>query len=201
MTPWLRALVRATGLLIVLGAAVLCGGSLSAHHALPTPSGATASSHAPLASLPASPSASPSFSASSLPFSASSPSSVSSSPPSPPSSPSAEPSWRRSRWPDRGREWPGRPPWWRTEAVPEEGDGRADPGDAHGSPESDPSSLSPQQAAPLTSGPADGSVSGTVPRTGTETGPMLRMLPLGSGLILIGLGLGLAFIALRLRRS
>jgi hypothetical protein len=30
---------------------------------------------------------------------------------------------------------------------------------------------------------------------------MLRILPLGSGLVLIGLGLGLAFIALRVRRS
>ncbi len=31
-------------------------------------------------------------------------------------------------------------------------------------------------------------------------GPVLRILPLGSGLVLIGLGLGLAFFALRLRR-
>jgi hypothetical protein len=31
--------------------------------------------------------------------------------------------------------------------------------------------------------------------------PVLRALPLGSGLILIGLGLGLAFIALRIRRA
>lgn len=31
--------------------------------------------------------------------------------------------------------------------------------------------------------------------------PVLRILPLGSGLILIGLGLGLAFIGLRVRRS
>ena len=31
------------------------------------------------------------------------------------------------------------------------------------------------------------------------SGPVLRMLPLGSGLVLIGLGLGLAFLALRLR--
>ncbi len=32
-------------------------------------------------------------------------------------------------------------------------------------------------------------------------GPVLRALPLGSGLILIGLGLGLAFLALRFRRA
>jgi hypothetical protein len=31
--------------------------------------------------------------------------------------------------------------------------------------------------------------------------PVLEILPLGSGLILIGLGLGLAFLALRLRRD
>ena len=31
--------------------------------------------------------------------------------------------------------------------------------------------------------------------------PVLRVLPLGSGLVLIGLGLGLAFVALRVRRS
>jgi hypothetical protein len=33
------------------------------------------------------------------------------------------------------------------------------------------------------------------------TDPVLRILPLGSGLILIGLGLGLAFIGLRVRRG
>ncbi|WP_406488406.1 hypothetical protein [Streptomyces phaeochromogenes] len=31
--------------------------------------------------------------------------------------------------------------------------------------------------------------------------PVLRVLPLGSGLVLIGLGLGLAFVALRVRRA
>ena len=31
--------------------------------------------------------------------------------------------------------------------------------------------------------------------------PRLRILPLGGGLILVGLGLGLAFIALRVRRE
>ncbi|MBZ9643303.1 hypothetical protein K8369_28800, partial [Streptomyces sp. PSKA30] len=31
--------------------------------------------------------------------------------------------------------------------------------------------------------------------------PVLKILPLGSGLVLIGLGLGLAFLALRVRRS
>jgi hypothetical protein len=38
-------------------------------------------------------------------------------------------------------------------------------------------------------------------RPATAPQPMLRILPLGSGLILIGLGLGLAFVALRVRRG
>ncbi|MEV5316619.1 hypothetical protein AB0K92_02895 [Streptomyces sp. NPDC052687] len=31
--------------------------------------------------------------------------------------------------------------------------------------------------------------------------PVLRILPLGSGMVLIGLGLGLAFVGLRVRRG
>ncbi|MFS4106314.1 hypothetical protein [Streptomyces sp. e14] len=38
-------------------------------------------------------------------------------------------------------------------------------------------------------------------RPETANGHPLQLLPIGSGLVLIGLGLGLAFIALRLRRS
>lgn len=34
---------------------------------------------------------------------------------------------------------------------------------------------------------------------GAVSGPVLRILPLGSGLVLVGLGLGLALLALRLR--
>ncbi|WP_344600514.1 hypothetical protein [Streptomyces glaucus] len=41
----------------------------------------------------------------------------------------------------------------------------------------------------------------TVAHAERGTGPAQRILPLGSGLVLIGLGLGLAFVALRLRRS
>jgi hypothetical protein len=40
----------------------------------------------------------------------------------------------------------------------------------------------------------------TVARPGPGQGTMLRALPLGGGLILIGLGLGVAFVALRVRR-
>ena len=36
---------------------------------------------------------------------------------------------------------------------------------------------------------------------GASDEPTLQILPLGSGLVLIGLGLGLAFLGLRIRRS
>jgi hypothetical protein len=36
---------------------------------------------------------------------------------------------------------------------------------------------------------------------GPATEPVLRILPLGSGLVLIGLGLGLALLGVRLRRA
>jgi hypothetical protein len=36
---------------------------------------------------------------------------------------------------------------------------------------------------------------------GSPPEPVLELLPLGTGLILIGLGLGLAFVALRVRRG
>ncbi|MES4886921.1 hypothetical protein [Streptomyces sp. NPDC096012] len=40
-----------------------------------------------------------------------------------------------------------------------------------------------------------------VQQGGAPAEPVLQILPLGSGLMLIGLGLGLAFLGLRLRRS
>ncbi|MGW8062200.1 hypothetical protein ACVV2G_07950 [Streptomyces ziwulingensis] len=36
---------------------------------------------------------------------------------------------------------------------------------------------------------------------GRAAEPVLRVLPLGTGLVLVGLGLGLAFVGLRLRRG
>ncbi|WP_244328655.1 hypothetical protein [Streptomyces marokkonensis] len=39
------------------------------------------------------------------------------------------------------------------------------------------------------------------PNAVASTGPVLRILPLGSGLVLIGLGFGLAFVALRMRQA
>ncbi|MFE1442993.1 hypothetical protein [Streptomyces sp. NPDC058739] len=49
--------------------------------------------------------------------------------------------------------------------------------------------------------PAARPLSAATPQAAVPTEPVLEILPLGSGLVLIGLGLGLAFIALRLRRD
>ncbi|MEV0689253.1 hypothetical protein [Streptomyces sp. NPDC050388] len=53
------------------------------------------------------------------------------------------------------------------------------------------------EAVPVPSGAPRSPASNT--STGAE--PKVRILPLGSGLVLMGLGLGLAFVGLRLRRS
>ncbi|MGW3678008.1 hypothetical protein [Streptomyces prasinus] len=76
-----------------------------------------------------------------------------------------------------------------------EGSGDSGAGTAHRAP--------PSQEAAAT---ADSEVSrrptaDTVTGTGRAAGPVLRILPLGSGLVLMGFGLGLAFVGLRLRRS
>ncbi|MFF6874979.1 hypothetical protein ACFY9S_06535 [Streptomyces sp. NPDC012474] len=57
----------------------------------------------------------------------------------------------------------------------------------------------PRRTAPVASGPAEQPVREAA-SSERPVGPVLRILPLGSGLVLIGLGLGLAFFALRLRR-
>jgi hypothetical protein len=57
----------------------------------------------------------------------------------------------------------------------------------------------PRETAPLSATPSQQPVreAATAER---PVGQVLRILPLGSGLVLIGLGLALAFVALRLRR-
>jgi hypothetical protein len=63
-------------------------------------------------------------------------------------------------------------------------------------------SASPSQGAGVVpSPPAPQPAQRTVSHADDPAEPVLRILPLGSGLILIGLGLGLAFIALRVRRG
>lgn len=82
------------------------------------------------------------------------------------------------------------------------GEGRERPGRRESAP---PDEAGDEEAVPVpepTSAPEDergdtGAQPGTV--SGPVSGPVLRLLPLGSGLVLIGLGLGVAFVALRLR--
>ncbi|MEU3346942.1 hypothetical protein ABZ723_18510 [Streptomyces sp. NPDC006700] len=195
MTPGLRAPLRATVLLITLAAAVPAGGSARATAAAPE-----VTVGFPFSSVHGtSPSAAPPSPSS--PHSAS----ASASPPSP-SPPSSDPSRAGSR-PGEGRLRPGRPHDRPPEPEDDDTDGPGehdhrdeDFGSDSATPEAPSVSPSGQEAAPLPSGtesPGDLPVA----QDETDTGPVLRYLPLGSGLVLIGLGLGLAFIALRMRRS
>ncbi|MFE5816027.1 hypothetical protein ACFQ6S_21880 [Streptomyces sp. NPDC056479] len=73
----------------------------------------------------------------------------------------------------------------------DDGGSAAESSDAADAPAEDPSPATPsahpaRHPAPRADGPAE---------------PVLELLPLGSGLVLIGLGLGLAFVGLRLRRG
>ncbi|WP_338781191.1 hypothetical protein [Streptomyces sp. DG1A-41] len=84
-----------------------------------------------------------------------------------------------------GLERPGRP-----EDAEERGDG-----EVTAAPEE------PREAVPEPSPATEQPVrEAAAARADRPVGPVLRILPLGSGLVLIGLGLGLAFFALRLRR-
>ncbi|GGT64675.1 hypothetical protein GCM10010256_23020 [Streptomyces coeruleorubidus] len=58
----------------------------------------------------------------------------------------------------------------------------------------------PREAVPEPTAQTEQPVREAAARAERPVGPVLRILPLGSGLVLIGLGLGLAFFALRLRR-
>lgn len=179
MTSWLRSL-RVTGVLIVLSAGMV----------VPAYGGDRA--YAAESSPPASPAPSHSASASA-------------------SEPAAEPSRAGSR-PGEGRERPGR----RNEAeeaervdteaaVPEDGeaaeedegaDGVVD-GDQDGGVTAVPEPPRETAAALLPPHPARPAEE----RAARPAEPALRIMPLGGGLILVGLGLGLAFVALRVRRA
>ncbi|MFF3328540.1 hypothetical protein ACFYWX_03105 [Streptomyces sp. NPDC002888] len=81
----------------------------------------------------------------------------------------------------------------------EEGEGEDDES------ESAESGVDDEEPTPATEPPGEaGLVPSKTPGAGSTeeqpVGRVLRILPLGSGLVLIGLGLGLAFLALRLRR-
>ncbi|RSN48894.1 hypothetical protein DMH12_25765 [Streptomyces sp. WAC 04229] len=103
--------------------------------------------------------------------------------------------------PGEGRQRPGRAGEWRPEQDrAHENAGRRARGD-HDGPAEDPATAEPSGEAALVPSAAP---SRPQPGTGTRaaaTEPVLRVLPLGSGLVLIGLGLALAFVGLRLRRG
>ncbi|MEU6550587.1 hypothetical protein ABZ915_09910 [Streptomyces sp. NPDC046915] len=183
VTPWLRFTLRVAPLPLLLAAVVLPYGATASYGAQPTPSGSATGSPAPSRS----------------------------------SSPSAGPSRAGSRA-GEGRRRPGRP-----EAPPAEIEGDDDtpstqdtepqgldpqdeageaqvPRDAGTEPPA--ASESPEQADPVTSAPPPRDPDQTVTQGGEDAAePFVRILPLGSGLILIGLGLGLAFLGLRVRRG
>lgn len=217
MTPWLpRTAPGAAGRLIapvplLLAALVLSGGAAPAHPRPPGPSpsatapgtpvptpSATATRAAP-STAPARPAA-PGHPAHASPPAPAAPVLLQAASPAPPSR--HEPSGEDDDEDDRRR--PGRthrheggvkdgdrrPPW-------QDGEGRRD-ASSPGTPTA--TSRSPgASAVPLAS--ASARPSAPRPPGGTAAGPVLEMLPLGSGLVLIGLGLGLAFIALRVRRT
>ncbi|MEU9349933.1 hypothetical protein AB0D65_02675 [Streptomyces griseoloalbus] len=58
-----------------------------------------------------------------------------------------------------------------------------------------------QEAAPMSATPSRSPAPDAVAGAQPAVEPVLRILPLGSGLVLIGLGLGLAFVALRMRQG
>ncbi|WAU78628.1 hypothetical protein O1Q96_01980 [Streptomyces sp. Qhu-G9] len=99
-----------------------------------------------------------------------------------------------------GRERPGR------EATPTDEDSAAAHPDSSAGRRSPGASVAPESPSADTAAPTerpdrpvDAHEAADHPVRTSE--PVLRVLPLGSGLVLIGLGLGLAFLALRTRRS
>ncbi|KKD09712.1 hypothetical protein [Streptomyces sp. WM6386] len=119
-------------------------------------------------------------------------------------SPSAEPSRAGSRA-GEGRERPGR-----REAAQTAETGEEDAGAGVGSeseaeqPSDGDATVVPEpslEAVPNASPPPQRPVRQAVTRAESPAEPVLRILPLGSGLVLIGLGLGLAFVGLRVRRG
>ncbi|MER6627415.1 hypothetical protein ABT301_04100 [Streptomyces sp. NPDC000987] len=111
-----------------------------------------------------------------------------------------------------GRERPGRR-WWDEQDEESEEDqedqdadrqgdypGKAYP-DRQDTADEPNASATPQDATPGDSSPTSQSTQQAASHAEAPTEPVLRILPLGSGLVLIGLGLGLAFVGLRLRRG
>ncbi|MGW0879201.1 hypothetical protein [Streptomyces sp. NPDC002671] len=197
MTPWLRLTLRLARLLLVLAVALpaydisTAYGTAHAYRTEPAPSrspGPTAAVPSPAAHAhrSASPSASPST-----------------------HGPAVQPSRAGSR-PGEGRMRPGRPD---GPAAEVEGDDNSVP---HRVPDTDAARPEEPETADPPAGTA-GTPTATPPDEAQlpphtvhqgegqpqaeASEPVLRILPLGSGLVLIGLGLGLTFLGLRIRRS
>ncbi|MFH9572457.1 hypothetical protein ACH4MG_18185 [Streptomyces sp. NPDC017454] len=114
-----------------------------------------------------------------------------------------EPSRAGSR-PGEGRQRPGRP----EERKPAEGGTEENAGHRTGRDGGedtlgDPDAAVSSEKAALVPSPSLSRAQPQAAGTHAEdaTGPVLRVLPLGSGLVLIGLGLALAFVGLHLRRG
>ncbi|MGW6294674.1 hypothetical protein [Streptomyces sp. NPDC055058] len=85
------------------------------------------------------------------------------------------------------------------EEPPGRRDGTADPEASSGA-DAEARAPASEAAVPMPSAPTTAAPN-ALGGPGRPVEPVLRILPLGSGLVLIGLGLGLAFIGLRMRQS
>ncbi|WP_030344258.1 hypothetical protein [Streptomyces sp. NRRL S-1022] len=92
------------------------------------------------------------------------------------------------------------PPFASPVAQPEEQEEQVEPEEAETA-QIPNASASPQEADSAPPGLPDQPAQQAAQQGEAPTEPVLRLLPLGSGLVLIGLGLGLALLGLRLRRS
>ncbi|MDF3301000.1 hypothetical protein [Streptomyces tropicalis] len=204
MTPRPRtAVLHTTGLLIALGAAALpCGTALARDHG--TAARPTAAARAPAHPIPPAPFAWPP-----RPGYRPDEGSRRPGPHADPEAKSDDGVWphgegrRAGPWDERGDrggdDAPGRGS---HQDGREDGGGTRGPGDPE-APKDTAAPASTEAAAP----PSASAPSPTAQRPLAQgdparvSGPVLRILPLGSGLILIGLGLGIAFLGLRVRQS
>ncbi|MFI6404614.1 hypothetical protein [Streptomyces sp. NPDC050548] len=198
MTPWLRT----TGLLLVLGTGAVVNpyGGVPAYGAGAGGAGGAPASGA--AHAPVSPSAPATATATALK-------------PAPgpdhhdqaPAHPARPEPSRAGSQAGEGRERPGRtaqPSAAEDENGGDDGDTAEPTADENGTsavPTPTDSASPSQEAADVPSTPPLQPVHQSVTHAEDPAEPVLRILPLGSGLILIGLGLGLAFIGLRVRRG
>ncbi|MEU3337111.1 hypothetical protein [Streptomyces sp. NPDC006668] len=216
MTGWARAM-RTAGLLVAVVAGVMPGGAAWAHgggstahgsgsayarqhpsanRVLPAPGATPTHQHTPAHEL------APAYETVGAPGSYGRPAREHVRPSAPAAS--AEPSRAGSRA-GVGRERPGRAEESATEQGADTDVAATDPEEAGGGDggvaESADASVPSEEAVQVTPTPAQQPPGRSGTQAVAPAEPVLRVLPLGSGLVLIGLGLGLAFIGLRLRRS